>query len=277
MTEHYCEKCGFSIPKDNFFCPGYGAKQPSPIDLRVEGVSPPLSHRNKIFIIGSIVIAFIIVGAILPGVLPSNNDSSKSHRSKSCITEFTIEPKEVAVGEPFYVTCRITNIGELDDSYQLVVKRYGVIPQYGEILNVLNITVKAGENNLYSWSFTSNKPGMLRVSIDDKLRGLDVVLKIDAYELRREYDENEVAADLKYKDKIIYVEGMIDRIGKDIMGKPYIVLDDGGFWGIQCVFEKKYELDIATLVKGQWVTVRGECRGKVLSTNILLKDCTLID
>lgn len=98
--------------------------------------------------------------------------------------------------------------------------------------------------------------------------------KLKADQLYSEYSANEVAADMKYRGKIIEVSGRIQEIGKDILDNAYIVIGgDGFFEGVQCTFLSNQLLSVAKLSKGQHVTVKGEVAGKLGS--VLVYKCTL--
>lgn len=97
---------------------------------------------------------------------------------------------------------------------------------------------------------------------------------VEADYLRLEYEENEVAADNKYKGSVIVVTGSIRDIGKDILDDAYVVIGGSGFMdGVQCMFQKNNQAIVATLSKGQEVRIRGKVSGKL--GNILLRDCHL--
>ena len=98
------------------------------------------------------------------------------------------------------------------------------------------------------------------------------VLKVTSKTLYKEYNNNEIAADDKYKGKIIQVRGTIRDIGKDIMDEAYISLIGDDFFGdVQCFFpDKSYLLN---LKKGQRVNVIGYCDG--LFMNIILQNCII--
>jgi hypothetical protein len=97
---------------------------------------------------------------------------------------------------------------------------------------------------------------------------------LSANQLYREYDSNEVAADAKYKGKVVIVSGTIQDIGKDIMDDAYIVIGGGGFLdGVQCTFTKGEQSSVARLSKGQQVTVKGEVAGKM--GNVLINKASL--
>jgi len=97
---------------------------------------------------------------------------------------------------------------------------------------------------------------------------------LSANQLYNEYNSNEVAADSKYKGKIVIVTGTIQDIGKDIMDDAYIVIGGGGFLdGVQCTFTKGEQSTVARLSMGQQVRVKGEVTGKM--GNVLVNKCSL--
>jgi len=89
---------------------------------------------------------------------------------------------------------------------------------------------------------------------------------LTASKLYAEYKDNELRADSRYKGKIVEVTGVIESIGREILGHPYITLkiDDYGWGSVQCVFP---ESEIGSLIQvspGQSVKVVGEVLGKTL-------------
>jgi len=100
--------------------------------------------------------------------------------------------------------------------------------------------------------------------------------ELSASKLSSDYQDNEIAADEKYKHKIILVTGYIDDIGKDITDSIYVTLSDGkeySFSGVQCFFSDSQTSAAAKLKKGQKVSIKGKCDG--LMMNVLLRGCTL--
>lgn len=89
---------------------------------------------------------------------------------------------------------------------------------------------------------------------------------ISANQLFKEYDDNEVAADDKFKQKIILVSGIINDIGKDIMDNPYIVMGGDGVNGVQSTFNDDQISVISKLSKGQYIFVKGEVTGKIMGS-----------
>ena len=95
-------------------------------------------------------------------------------------------------------------------------------------------------------------------------------LIVSARKLYEEYNANEIAADEKYKGKIIQVTGIIRDIGNDIMDNAYITLiGDQYFRDIQCYFREKSI--VAGLSKGKRISVMGSCSG--LMMNVHLNNC----
>lgn len=99
-------------------------------------------------------------------------------------------------------------------------------------------------------------------------------IAITAIALYAAYEENEIAADRKYKGRVVHVEGEIVDIGRDIVGEMYVALKTGALIGcVQCMFKEQHESALASLRKGQWVVLGGRCDGKLI--NILVANCAV--
>jgi hypothetical protein len=108
----------------------------------------------------------------------------------------------------------------------------------------------------------------------------DPCYTLSANQLCSEYNANIVAADIKYKGRIIVVSGIIRDIGKDMWGEAYIVIGDDGFpsvfHNVYCGLTKGEESSIARLSKDQHVKVKGEVSfGTSPASNVYLIKCTL--
>jgi hypothetical protein len=96
---------------------------------------------------------------------------------------------------------------------------------------------------------------------------------IDAVELSKAFNDNEIKANKDYEDKIAKISGEISDIG-EVLGSTYVVLAgvDMAFVDIQCFFKDKAEIDkIADKSKGDKVTIIGKIEGK--SINVDVKNC----
>jgi len=98
------------------------------------------------------------------------------------------------------------------------------------------------------------------------------VITITSSQLFAEYEANDIAADKKYKGKILEVSGTVENISRDILDNIYVTLETGQFeiFSIQCFFADRFEDQAAELRPGQYLTIRGRCDGKF--GNVILKD-----
>lgn len=102
-------------------------------------------------------------------------------------------------------------------------------------------------------------------------------IKVTALELSTAYKDNEVAADQQYKGKTVEVSGTVDTIGKDILDTPYIAFAGEQYAiidRVQCMFSKSDESQLATVKKGQKITLRGEVSGKM--GNVIVNGCSIV-
>ena len=104
----------------------------------------------------------------------------------------------------------------------------------------------------------------------------DYVLTAD--ELYAAYKKNKIAADMKYKEKIVIVSGAVRSIREDIMGMPYVLLFIGDneylIGGVQCYFKKEDRHVLARLYRSQQVKIRGRV-GDYTIGYVGIKDCVL--
>ena len=120
------------------------------------------------------------------------------------------------------------------------------------------------------------------ISTDNGLDPGKVVLQKPTYELTasalsREYNANKVAADNKYKGKVIVVTGRIEDIGKDLFDNAYITLRGiDEFNTIQCTFTELEKNSISRLSKKQLVRVKGEVSGLIIMS-VMVNKCGLVE
>jgi hypothetical protein len=97
---------------------------------------------------------------------------------------------------------------------------------------------------------------------------------LSANELMSAYTANEVAADAKYKGKVVAVSGTVTRVGKDIIDKMYVTLATRDpVREVQCMFDDNHAAALARLKNGDKVTIRGRVTG--LMGNVGLDDSVL--
>jgi len=99
-------------------------------------------------------------------------------------------------------------------------------------------------------------------------------ITVSARQLYADYKANGVAADGKYKGKVLQVTGVVKTIDRDIMDKIYVTLKGDQYFGdIQCFFAESHIGTASQLSKGQTITVKGKCDGKLM--NVMLKGCII--
>ncbi|MFA5404159.1 MAG: hypothetical protein WC358_04425 [Ignavibacteria bacterium] len=100
----------------------------------------------------------------------------------------------------------------------------------------------------------------------------DGVIKISAKNLYKEYMDNPVAADEKFKGKILKVNGTVSTIDKGTDGKICVMLETGELIGyIFCYFPDSESKDVANIEKGNYKTIKGKCTGKLVG--VVLENC----
>ncbi len=94
-------------------------------------------------------------------------------------------------------------------------------------------------------------------------------IKVSADDYFLDYLANEIAADDKYKGKLVNIHGAVTLISKDAMGNPFIVLDTGGGNGVPIYdfpVEKARKLSIGS-------SVNVICRGNGMTLSIPTIKC----
>ncbi len=95
------------------------------------------------------------------------------------------------------------------------------------------------------------------------------------------YESNAISADQLYKGKRVFVEARVENLGRDLLGKPYIILRDkareggsrSGFRSVQAFFPDSAVPQLAHLQPGDIILLTGTCDGLML--NLLLQDSAL--
>jgi len=90
-------------------------------------------------------------------------------------------------------------------------------------------------------------------------------IKITASKLADEYDSNKIAADKKYKGKLLEVTGVISDIGTDIMGTPYYALETDKGYIVQCMVPKANIDEMTEFKKGDGIVITRYCKGMLFS------------
>src|SRR5262249_4191977 len=94
-------------------------------------------------------------------------------------------------------------------------------------------------------------------------------------ELVKEYKANEVAADNRFKNKWLRVQGTVARVSKHVWDDSKTNIELGGgqqdFTTITCQFGPEATAQMMKLKVGDTITVLGRCRGAPFQTELV--DC----
>jgi hypothetical protein len=101
-------------------------------------------------------------------------------------------------------------------------------------------------------------------------------IRVSAVDLCKEYEANVVAADEKYRGKVIVVSGQIEDIGKTLGDTPELTLASNHLKGVVCQFFNDQKPRFADVSKGKTVSIKGKCAGKVIFFDtVVLQECVI--
>lgn len=94
---------------------------------------------------------------------------------------------------------------------------------------------------------------------------------VTAAQLFDAYQDNEVQADMQYKDKRLLVSGKVDKVSKDVMDKPFVSLSTSNMFMSVLAYDMP-ESAVVTLRKGMPLQLL--CRGGGMTLGSpMLRDC----
>lgn len=107
----------------------------------------------------------------------------------------------------------------------------------------------------------------------------NAAFKLTPKELLDAFENNSVAAEMKYKGQMVEVTGYIEKIDKSFWGdEVYVSLvekkSDFNFETIDCYIQMSESSKVANLEKGKKVTMIGVCEGKSFMS-IEVKECII--
>ncbi len=100
-------------------------------------------------------------------------------------------------------------------------------------------------------------------------------IAVEAKTLTKEYDENELAADVKYKGKLLAVSGKISDIAETFGSVTVSLEGHQVLQTVMCTFESSEKLKVAALKKGAQVTLLGTGEGSTAGLFVGLEKCRI--
>jgi hypothetical protein len=95
-----------------------------------------------------------------------------------------------------------------------------------------------------------------------------------APELFQAFEEDELAANEAYLDKVVEVKGKVQDVSKDDEGLTSLTLNSGSdMFGVICQFDELTDHSKTEFEVGEEVTVKGICTGKLM--DVVLVRCVV--
>lgn len=105
---------------------------------------------------------------------------------------------------------------------------------------------------------------------------IEAELKTDAVALIAEFEANELAADKKYHNKIIAVNGMVKGVDSLENSCTVVLGDTTGMSSVRCIMDSAFVNSVSGVNRGKIITVKGAITGfKKDDTGLLGSDVEL--
>ena len=114
----------------------------------------------------------------------------------------------------------------------------------------------------------------------EKLGGpLEPPIEVNASDMVSAYRENTAVANNKYKDNVVQVTGTVGKIEEqwvELESEKGFVRGGVDLLRVHVYFNDQDKGKMATLTKGQSITVKGICTGKGIGDSIDVEKCVLV-
>jgi tRNA_anti-like len=104
-------------------------------------------------------------------------------------------------------------------------------------------------------------------------------IEVNASELVSAYRENTAVANNQYKDKFVQITGTVGKIDEqwvELESEKGFVAGGVDLLRVRAYFNDQDKGKMATLTKGQSITVKGKCTGKGIGDAIDVANCLLV-
>lgn len=150
--------------------------------------------------------------------------------------------------------------------------------------SVINITITIGIGLLLVLNCSSPKEsniGSKSVTNSDNDRTTSTSesdekpIAISSKDLTKTYEENELAANDKYKDKVLAVSGKIDNIAETFGNITVSLQGHNAVVSVMCNFDETEKANVTKLKKGQQVILVGKGDGMTAGLYVGLQKCKI--
>lgn len=133
---------------------------------------------------------------------------------------------------------------------------------YWYILGVIVFGLVIG-TAVYQYTFRKAEISMATQKADLEIKASELILK---------YNDNEASSDSAYRDKVIVVSGLIDKISEDSASVSLYIKNSEDIAGVMCGFDKT-AIDKANFKVGDQIKVKGKCIG--LNFDVYMNKCSI--
>ncbi len=106
-----------------------------------------------------------------------------------------------------------------------------------------------------------------------KVENTQAEFALSVSEIMNEFQANNQKASEKYIDKVIIVKGIVQSVSIGENTANIFLADDGDFFGVNCSFTGAYALAARAVVKGDFVSIKGECKGFI--DDVIMNNCIM--
>ena len=108
-------------------------------------------------------------------------------------------------------------------------------------------------------------------------RPKNVPIEVSSIDLSKEYEQNEAKADSMFKNKTLYVTGVVVDITKDLFDNTRVMLNSRNqFLHVNALIVKENEQNAIELVKGSKIKLRCTGNGAIIKAP-MLNDCEFLE
>lgn len=125
------------------------------------------------------------------------------------------------------------------------------------------------------WWYSTNATAEARLKKVESEAGMEVTSE----EITLAFQENEAAANAKYKDKVLIVKGNVMAIPnpESVRLRPGVPPGKITIGGTHCTFADKNKGQVATIRQGENVRIKGYCTGTAILDPVVLVQCKKMD
>lgn len=177
----------------------------------------------------------------------------------------SLKPVEVVPNKDYYVNIYYSESDLNSDDFMATKKRMMPIAHY-------NGTVYITSETDFIKDYISQKTSSQSRTSENNAR---YDFRISAKDFYNEFNNNEFAADKKYRGKLIEIYGEVQCIGGST-NKPYITIDAGFLSSVWCYFNMSDIDELSKINKGKSITIVGRYYGDKTVTDPNLGNCKIV-